>query len=136
MSPYVVTGKEHKLRKVVNSGTRLCSFIPETRIIIISKAPGPSYVLKTGNDKRGSLKMVSKFPQRESSVWGYLCRRSSLRSFFEIGLTTSLMSSLASSSSGHKNTQIKGLELVSSFRRHLGCCSRLKILKVRLIFTC
>ena len=31
---------------------------------------------------------------------------------------------------------IKGLELVSSFRRHLVCCSRLKILRVRLIFTC
>ncbi|MEW8187108.1 MAG: hypothetical protein AB2794_19145 [Candidatus Thiodiazotropha endolucinida] len=61
-SPYVVTGKEHKLRKVVNSGTRLCSFIPETRNIIVSKAPGPSYVLKTGNGKRGSLKMVSEFP--------------------------------------------------------------------------
>ena len=57
-SPYVETGKEHKLRKVVNSGTRLCSFIPETRDIIVSKAPGPSYVLKTGNGKRGSLKMV------------------------------------------------------------------------------
>ena len=42
VSPYVVTGKEHKLRKVVNSGTRLCSFIPETKDIIISKAPGPN----------------------------------------------------------------------------------------------
>ena len=61
-SPYVVTGKEHKLRKVVNSGTRLCSFIPETRNIIVSKAQGPSYVLKTGNGKWGSLKMVSEFP--------------------------------------------------------------------------
>ena len=61
-SPYVVTGKEHKLRKVVKSGTRLCPFIPETRNIIVSKAPGPSYVLKTGNGKRGSLKMVSEFP--------------------------------------------------------------------------
>ena len=57
-----MTGKEHKLRKVVNSGTRLCSFIPRTRHIIVSKEPGPSYVLKTGNDKRGSLKMVSEFP--------------------------------------------------------------------------
>ena len=36
-SPYVVTGKEHNLRKVVNSGTRLCSFIPETRNIIVSE---------------------------------------------------------------------------------------------------
>ena len=26
-SPYVVTGKEYELRKIVNSGTRLCSFI-------------------------------------------------------------------------------------------------------------
>ena len=62
VSLYVVTGKEHKLRKVVNSRTRLCSFIPETRIIIVSKAPGPSYVLKAGNGKRGSLKMVVEFP--------------------------------------------------------------------------
>ncbi|MEW8445397.1 MAG: hypothetical protein AB2661_16020 [Candidatus Thiodiazotropha sp.] len=61
-SPYVVTGKEHKLRKVVNSGTRLCSLIPETRNIAVSKAPDQSYVLKTGNRKRGSLKMVSEFP--------------------------------------------------------------------------
>ena len=57
-----MTGKEHKLRKVVNSGTRLCSFIPDTRNIIVSKAPDQSYVLKTGNGKRGSLKMVSEFP--------------------------------------------------------------------------
>ena len=64
-SPYVVTGKEHKLRKVVNSGTRLCSFIPETRNIVISEAPNQSYVLKTGNGKRGSLKMVSEFPPAE-----------------------------------------------------------------------
>ena len=48
-SPYVVTGKEHKLRKVVNGGTRLCPFIPETRNIIVSKAPDQSYMLKTGN---------------------------------------------------------------------------------------
>ena len=61
-SPYVVPGKEHKLRKVVNSGIRLCSFIPETRNIIVSKAPDQSYVLKTGNGKRVSLKMVSEFP--------------------------------------------------------------------------
>ena len=58
---YVVTGKEHKLRNVVNNGTRLCSFIPETRNIIVSKAPDQSYVLKTGNGKRGSLNMVSEF---------------------------------------------------------------------------
>ena len=47
---------------MVNSGTRLCFFIPETRNIIVSKAPDQSYVLKTGNGKRGSLKIVSEFP--------------------------------------------------------------------------
>ena len=47
---------------MVNSGTRLCSCIPETRNIVVSEAPGQSYVLKTGNDKQGSLKMVSEFP--------------------------------------------------------------------------
>ena len=30
-SPYAVTGKEHKLRKIVKRGTRLCSFILETK---------------------------------------------------------------------------------------------------------
>ena len=47
---------------MLNSGARLCSFIPETRNIIVSKAPDQSFVLKTGNGKRGSLKMVSEFP--------------------------------------------------------------------------
>ena len=72
-SPYVVTGKEHKLRKMVNSGTRLRSFIPETRSIIVSKAPGPSYVLKTGNGKRGSLKMVSEFHPSGNRRFGVIC---------------------------------------------------------------
>ena len=52
-SLYVVTGKEHKLRKVVNSGTRLCSFIPETRNIIVSKAPDQCYVLKNWKRQMG-----------------------------------------------------------------------------------
>ena len=47
---------------MVNSGTRLCSYIPETRNIVVSEAPDQSYVLKTGNDKQGGLKMVSEFP--------------------------------------------------------------------------
>ena len=67
-SPYVVIGKEHKRRKVVKSGTRLCSFIPETRNIIVLKAPDQSYVLKTGNGKRGSFQMVSEFPPA-----GFIC---------------------------------------------------------------
>ena len=44
-SPFVVTGKEHKLQKVVNSGTGLCSYIPETKNIAVSEAPDRSYVL-------------------------------------------------------------------------------------------
>ena len=71
-----MTGKEHKLRKVVNSGTRLCSFIPETRNVFVAKAPDQSYVLKTVNGKRGVLRWSpnSPFPppERESSVWGFL----------------------------------------------------------------
>ena len=58
-----MTGKEHKLRKVVNSSTQLCSFIPETRNIVVSKAPEAArYLLKTGNGKQGSHKLVSEFP--------------------------------------------------------------------------
>ena len=34
-SPYVVTGKGHKLRKIGNSGTRLCSFIPQTKNVVV-----------------------------------------------------------------------------------------------------
>ena len=36
-SLYVMTGKEHKLRKVLNSGTRLCSFIPEREALSFLK---------------------------------------------------------------------------------------------------
>ena len=46
----------------MKSGTRLSSLIPETRNIVVSEAPDQSYVLKTGNNKRGSPKMVSEFP--------------------------------------------------------------------------
>ena len=52
-SPYVSTGQHHKVRKVTNSGTRLCSYVPET----ISE----QYTLKTSNIREGILKMVSEF---------------------------------------------------------------------------
>ena len=55
--PYVVTGKQHKIRKVVNSGTWLCSYIPETKNIVISE----DYTLKTSDDQQGVLNMVPKF---------------------------------------------------------------------------
>ena len=80
--------------------------------------------------------MVSEFPPAGIVGLGLSVSTILLEIVLGDGPATSLMSYPASSSSGHKNTQIKELELVSSFRRHLGCCSRLKILKVRLIFTC
>ena len=55
--PYVVTGQQHKVRKVTNGGTRLCSYIPETRNVVISE----HYTLKTSNSQQGVLKMVSEF---------------------------------------------------------------------------
>ena len=62
ISPHVVTGKEHKVRKVVNSGTRLCSYILETKIIVIEEARDKlSNILKTNNSRQGTLKMVSEF---------------------------------------------------------------------------
>ena len=38
ISPHVVTGIEYKVRKVVNSDTRLCSYIPETKNIVNEEA--------------------------------------------------------------------------------------------------
>ena len=52
-----MTGNEHKVQKVVNSGTRLCSFIPETKNIVVSD----DHTLKK-QSRQGSLKMVSEFP--------------------------------------------------------------------------
>ena len=39
VSPHVLTGKEHKVRKVVNSGTRQRSYIPETKNLIVVQDP-------------------------------------------------------------------------------------------------
>ena len=56
-SPYVATGQHHKVWKVTNSGTRLCSYIPETRNVVVSK----QHTLKTSNSREGILKMISEF---------------------------------------------------------------------------
>ena len=56
-SPYVATGQHHKGRKVTNSGTRLCSYIPETRNVVVSE----QHTLKTSNSREGILKMISEF---------------------------------------------------------------------------
>ena len=56
-SPYVGTGQHHKVRKVTNSGTRLCSYVPETKNVVISE----QYKLKTSNSREGTMKMVSEF---------------------------------------------------------------------------
>ena len=52
---------------------------PEARNIIVSKAPDQSYVLKTGNGKRGSLKMVSEFHPAEIIGLGLSVSTISLR---------------------------------------------------------
>ena len=56
-SPYVATGQHHKVRKVTNSGTRLCSYISETRNVVVSEQQS----LKTSNSREGILKMISMF---------------------------------------------------------------------------
>ena len=56
-SPYVASGQHHKVRKVTNSGTRLCSYVPETKNVVNSE----QYTLKTSNSREGILKMVSEF---------------------------------------------------------------------------
>ena len=53
-SPYVATGREHKVRKVTNAGTRLCSYVSETKNVVISE----QYTLKTSNSREGILKIV------------------------------------------------------------------------------
>ena len=60
-SPYVATGREHKYRKVTNAGTRLCSYVPETKNVVISE----QYTLTTSNSREGILKMVSEFSPAE-----------------------------------------------------------------------
>ena len=56
-SPYVATGREHKVRKMTNAGTRLCSYVPETKNVVISE----QYTLKTSTSREGILKMLSEF---------------------------------------------------------------------------
>ena len=42
---------------MTNSSTRLCSYVPETKNVVISE----QYTLKTSNSREGILKMVSEF---------------------------------------------------------------------------
>ena len=42
---------------MTNSGTRLCSYVPETKNVVISE----QYTLKTSNRQEGILKVVSEF---------------------------------------------------------------------------
>ena len=51
-APYVATRQQHKIRKIVYSGTRLCSYVPETKNVVISER----YTLKTSNSRQGVLK--------------------------------------------------------------------------------
>ena len=56
-APYVVTGQHHKVLKVTNASTRLCSYVPETKNVVVSER----YTLKMSNSRPGILKMVSEF---------------------------------------------------------------------------
>ena len=56
-APYVVTAKQHKIRKVINAGTRLCSYVPGTKNVVVSER----YTLKTSFRRPGVLKMVFEF---------------------------------------------------------------------------
>ena len=57
LAPYMVTGQQHKIRKVINASTRLCSYVPGTKNVVFSDC----YTLKTSNSWPGILKMVSEF---------------------------------------------------------------------------
>ena len=72
-SLFVVTGKNHRLRKVVNSGTWLCSYIPETRNIVVSEAPNQNYVLKQATANGGVLRLSPRIttpPPRGDHLFG------------------------------------------------------------------
>ena len=53
-SPHVIIGNQHRVWKIVNNGTRLCSYIPKTTNNIIAK----TYAIRTNNYRQGILKMV------------------------------------------------------------------------------
>ena len=135
-SPFVATGKKHKLQKVVNSGTRLCSYIPETRNVVVSEAPGQSYVLKTGNDQQGSLKMVSEFPP--TGMIGLGLSVSMILLEIVLGdrpddFVDVLPGLKLKWPQKHANQEV-GIHVI--FRRHLGCSSRFQIFSMRLILAC
>ena len=46
-SPYVTMGREYLVQKVTNAGTRLYSYVPETKNLVISE----QYTLKTSNSR-------------------------------------------------------------------------------------
>ena len=93
-------------------------------------------MLKTGNDKRGSLKMVSEFPPAGIVGLGLSVSTILLEIVLGDGPDDFVDVLPGFKLKWPRKYANQGLELLSSFRRHLGCCSRLKILKARLIFTC
>ena len=108
----------------------------ETRNIVLSEAPDQSYVLKTGNDKRGSLKIVSEFPLAGIIGLGLSVSTILLEIVLGDKPDDSVDVLLSLKLKWPENTQIKWLEFMSSFRRHLGCSSRFKIFSMRLNFAC
>ena len=83
-APYVVTAQQHKIRKVMNAGTQLFSYVPGTKNVVVSER----YTLKTSNSRPGVLKMVSEFAP--AGIIGVGLPTSTI--LLEIGPTTLLMS--------------------------------------------
>ena len=50
-------GQPHKIRKVRNSSTRLCYYVPGTKNVVVSG----QNTLKMSNSREGIIKMVSEF---------------------------------------------------------------------------
>ena len=125
-APYVVTGQQHKIRKVINAGIRLCSYVPGTKNVVVSER----YTLKTFSKwflsslRLGSLARDCLLPRSFSSL------------SWEIGPTTLLMSYPGSRSSGPKRTGIKRWGPISEYRILLKCVSHLRGSGFRRTTTC
>ena len=136
-----MTGNNHKFRKIMNSGTRLCSYtyIPETRNIVVSEAPDQSYVLKTGDGKRRSITIISKFPLPSSPRRGIIGLGLLVSTIFLEIIFGERPDDFAYVLPGlrlkwpqkHANQGV-GIYVIVL----LGCSSRFKIFSMRLIFAC
>ena len=114
-APYVVTGQQHKIRKVINAG----SYVPGTKNVVVSER----YTLKTSNSRPGVLKMVPEFAP--AGIIGVGLPTSTILLELVLG-DLLLMSYPGSRSSGPKRTRIKRWGPISEYRSLLMCVSHLR----------